>query len=141
MTIAWQEPAQLLADCAPADWDGLWTVLFAAAHATSTLALSLPVVEGLDLTLTAMDLHQAREELDWARPGLRDTATTVSLGILPLHDDPQAARQVIDELVVAAMNRVADLAPNEDNQAHPDTATLVTVLGLLRSAHQCLTGR
>lgn len=141
MTIAWQGPAQGLLERAPADWDGLWTVLFAAAHATSTLALSLPVVEGLDLTLTAMDLHQAREEVDWARPDLRDTATTVSLGILPLHDDPQAARQVIDDLVVAAMNRVADLAPNEDDLAHPDTAALVTVLGLLRSAHQSLTGR
>ena len=141
MTIAWRGPVQGLLERAPADWDGLWTVLFAAAHATSTLALSLPVVEGLDLTLTAMDLHQAREELDWARPGLRDTATTVSLGILPLHDDPQDARQVIDDLVVAAMNRVADLSPNEDDLAHPDTAALVTVLGLLRSAHQSLTGR
>lgn len=136
MTIAWQVPAQGLLEHAPADWDGLWTVLFAAAHATSTLALSLPVVEGLDLTLTAMDLHQAREELDWARPDLRDTATTVSLGVLPLHDDPQAARQVINDLVVAAMNRAVDLAPNED-----DPAALVAVLGLLRRAHQSLTDR
>jgi len=139
MTIAWQEPAQRLVDRAPAGWEGLWTLLFAAAHATSTLALSLPVVEGLDLTMAAMSLHQAREELDWARPALRNTAATVSLGILPLHDDHQTARVVVDGLVVAAMNRVVELTP--DDLTHPDAQTLISVLGALRTAHATLTGR
>lgn len=139
MTIAWQEPARALVDHTPADWDGLWTLLFAAAHGTSTLALSLPVIEGLNLTMTAMDLHQAREELDWARPALRDTAATASLGVLPLHDAPQYARQVIDDLVVAAMHRVVELTP--DDLTDPDAQTLVPVLGLLRTAHATLSGQ
>lgn len=139
MTIAWQEPARVLVDRAPAGWEGLWTLMFAAAHATSALALSLPVVEGLDLTITAMDLHQAREELDWARPALRDTAPTVSLGVLPLRDAPQSARRVIDGLVVAAMSRVVELTP--DDLTHPDAQTLVPVLGLLRTAHATLSGQ
>lgn len=138
MTSAWQEPARALVDRAPASWHGLWMLLFAAAHATSTLALSRPVVESLDLTVAAMDLHQAREQLDWARPALRDTAGAVRLGVLPLRDDAKVARRVIDGLVVAAMNRVVELAPDDPRQ--PDAQTLVGVLGLLRTAHATLAG-
>ena len=126
----------MLVDRTPTDWARLWTLLFTAAHATSTLALSLPVVEGLDLTLTAMDLHQARKELDWGRPELVDSAPAVSLGVLPLRDDHAAAHAVIGQLVAAAMDRVVALAPVD--LTDDEGGVLLTVLELLRNTQRSL---
>ncbi|WP_372595199.1 hypothetical protein [Actinotalea sp.] len=133
MSITWQQPADVLVERAPATWHGLWTLLYAAGHATHTLALTVPMIEGLDLTLAAMDLHQAREELEWVHPELADQAPAVSLGLLPARDDVDAARAVVDQLVLAALDRIADLAPTGDLNS-PDEAALLAANRALRSA-------
>ena len=137
MSATWQEPADVLVEHAPRTWHGLWTLLFAAGHATHTLALAAPTVKGLDLTVAAMDLHQAREELEWVLPGVADEAPAIWLGLLPARDDADSARAVIGGLVVAALDLIADLAPTGDLST-PEGAALVAATRALRSAHATL---
>lgn len=137
MSATWQEPADALVEHAPPTWHGLWTLLFAAGHATHTLALTAPTVQGLDLTVAAMDLHQAREELEWALPRVADEAPAISLGLLPARDDAGSARAVVDGLVVAALDRIANLAPTGD-LGTPEGTALLAATHALRSAHTAL---
>lgn len=136
MTDSWGDPARALCEREPATWEGLWSLLYAAARAASTLALATPVHEGIGPTLTAMDLNEAREELDWVRPGLRATAPVVSLGNLPAGEDRRGAAKAIECLAYACAVRVLALRPAACTEA--DGAALVRVLALLRSASKSL---
>lgn len=140
MTSTWQEQAEALIEHAPPTWCGLWTLLYAAGQATHTLALAAPVVRGVDLTVAAMDLHQAREGLEEARPSVAESAQALALGLLPDGEDGDFAHAVVDELVVDALDRIARLAPTGDLTT-PEGAALIVATRALRSARSVLSRR
>lgn len=140
MHVTWQEPADVLVEHTPPTWHGLWTLLFAAGHATNTLASAARTVQDLDLTVAAMDLHQAREELEWALPEVADEAPAILLGLLPAWDDADCARAVVDGLVVAALDRIVNLAPTGD-LGTPEGMALLAATRAVRSAHAVLARR
>ena len=75
----WDETAKVLVERAGADWEGIWTLTYAAERATTDLCVVAPMADAVELTYAAMDLCQAREELEWVRPDLpaRCPAVTV----------------------------------------------------------------
>src|SRR5205809_531555 len=79
----WSQPACLLVDRLDHDFEGLWSLVYAAQHGALRLALDRQVDSDLSLTLAVMDLGEALEELEWAHPQLPAIAVAVDLGPVP----------------------------------------------------------
>jgi len=110
MATTWREPALELIERAEPTWPGLWSILAAAGHAAMTLSLGAPLGNGVDLAFAAVELGEAREELEWVRDGLGDLSGQARLGPLALGDDATEARHLLQRLVEAAAARVLVLA-------------------------------
>ena len=108
MGSTWRGPAQDVIDQSKTDWVGLWSLLDATAHAAMALSLVLPLGASVDLAFAAIDLGEAREELEWVRPELTCLAP-VRLGPLHLSDDVGAARVVLEQMVSAAIDLTINL--------------------------------
>src|SRR5450830_1545515 len=100
----WDETAKVLVERADADWEGIWTLTYAAGRATADLGVVAPMADAVELTYAAMDLCEAREELEWVRPDLPARCPAVTVG----PPDPvgvDAARDAVSRLITAALAR------------------------------------
>lgn len=122
MTSSWRAPAQRLIESRDAGWLSLWALLDLAGHAAIRLSLSAPLGSSVDLTFAALDLGEAREELEWARPSLRSDSSHHPLPALYPDDDTADARRVLEELVDEAARRL--LAAGGDNCEQDEVSTL-----------------
>jgi hypothetical protein len=111
-------------------WGGLWSLLYVTSHAAFTLSLQRPLGSAVELAFAALDLGEARDELEWARPAVAGGHPT-RLGPLHPGDDLADARQVLDSLVAAAVDRVLSL---EDDGTDDELKVLTHVLRRLNAA-------
>ena len=133
----WDETAKILVEHADADWEGIWTLTYAAGRATADLGVVLPMADAVELTYAAMDLCGAREELEWVRPDLPARCPAVSVGP-PEPVDVEVARDAIARLITAALARSEALLGCDLDLA--DLACLTRTTMQLRSACRIVHG-
>jgi hypothetical protein len=133
----WDESAKVLVEHADADWEGIWTLTYAAGRATADLGVVAPMADAVELTYAAMDLCEARQELEWVRPDLPARCPAVTVGP-PDPADVDAARDVISRLITAALARAAALLGCELDLA--DLACLTAATMQLGSARRIVHG-
>ncbi|KQY41861.1 hypothetical protein ASD18_19680 [Cellulomonas sp. Root137] len=129
----------MLIEHAATGWEGLWSLLYAASHATLKLSLGVPLATVVDLTFAAMDIREARDELEWLDNGLIERGTAVDLGVLRPTDDIDAARLVLDRLLKAALDRASLLADGATEVE--EFACLTRVTNKLFTARTAILGR
>lgn len=133
----WSKGADAVLEHTAVDWDGIWSLLFAAGKAAFHLSLQLPIGVGAELAYAAMDICEARDEVGWAHPDTPMTAIAVDLGpIGPVVDLP-ATTVVLVGLLDAALDRLAlleeaDLDDDRQHLAHQISARA-------RSAREAIT--
>jgi len=133
----WDETAKVLVERADADWEGIWTLTYAAGRATADLGVVAAMADAVELTYAAMDLCEAREELEWVRPDLPARCPAVTVG----PPDPvgvDAARDAVSRLITAALARSAALLCCELDLA--DLVCLTRATTQLRSARRIVHG-
>jgi len=133
----WDETAKVLVERADADWEGIWTLTYAAERATADIGVVVPMADAVELTYAAMDLCEAREELEWVRPDLPARCPAVTVGP-PDPVDVDAARDAIARLITAALARAAVLLGCDLDLA--DLACLTRTTTQLRSARRIVHG-
>jgi hypothetical protein len=133
----WDETAKVLVERADADWEGIWTLTYAAGRATADLGVVLPMADAVELTYAAMDLCEARQELEWVRPDLPARCPAVSVGP-PEPLDAEVARDAVSRLITAALARTEALLGCELDLA--DLACLTRTTTQLRSARRIVHG-
>ena len=133
----WDETAQVLVEHADADWEGIWTLTYAAGRATADLGVVVPMADAVELTYAAMDLCQAREELEWVRPDLPARCPAVTVGP-PDPVDVDSARDAIGRLITAALARAEALLGCDLDLA--DLACLTRTTTQLGSARRTVHG-
>ena len=133
----WDETAKVLVEHADADWEGIWTLTYAAERATADLGGVLPMADAVELTYAAMDLGDAREELEWVRPDLPARCPAVTLGP-PEPLDVDAARDAVSRLITAALARSEALLGDDLDLAA--LACLARTTTQLRSARRIVHG-
>lgn len=139
MSATWEAPARALIERAETSWEGLWSLLYATSHATLKLSLGVPLSTGVDLTFAAMDIREARDELEWIDDGLVERGAPVDLGVLRPTDDVDAARLVLDRLLEAALDRASRLADGATDVEQ--FACLTRVASKLFTARTAILGR
>jgi len=135
--VTWDETAKVLVDLADADWEGIWTLTYAAGRATADLCVVTPMADAVELTYAAMDLADAREELEWVRPDLPARCPAVTVGP-PGTLDADAARDAISRLITSALARVEALLGCDLGLA--DLACLTRTTAQLCSAQRGVRG-
>jgi len=95
------------------------------------------MADAVELTYAAMDLCEAREELEWVRPDLPARCPAVTVGP-PDPVDVDAARDAIARLITAALARAAVLLGCDLDLA--DLACLTRTTTQLRSARRIVHG-
>jgi len=133
----WDETAKVLVERADADWEGIWTLTYAAGRATADLCVVAPMADAVELTYAAMDLCQAREELEWVRPDLPARCPAVTVGP-PDNLDAEVARDAVSRLITAALSRVEAMLGCDLDLA--DLACLTRTTTQLRSARRAVHG-
>ena len=133
----WDETAKVLVERADAAWDGIWTLTYAAERATADLGVVLPMADAVELTYAAMDLGEAREELEWVRPDLPARCPAVTVGP-PDPVDADVARDAVSRLITAALARAEALLSCDLDLA--DLACLTRTTTQLRSARRAVHG-
>jgi len=133
----WDETAKVLVEHAGADWEGIWTLTYAAGRATADLGVVAPMADAVELTYAVMDLCEARQELEWGRPDLPARCPAVTVGP-PDPVDVDAARDAIGRLITAALARTEVLLGCDLDLA--DLACLTRTTMQLRSAHRAVHG-
>lgn len=139
MSATWDTPARVLIEHAAPGWEGLWSLLYAASHATLRLSLGVPLATGVDLTFAAMDIREARDELEWLDDGLVERGAAVDVGALRPTDDVDAARLVLDQLLDAAVGRARSLTDGATEVE--EFACLTRVTNKLFTARTAILGR
>lgn len=132
MTSTWMEPAQRLIGRKEVDWVGLWGLLDAAGHAALALSLTTSLGASVDLAFAAIDLGEAREELEWVRPELGDLPPE-RLGPLHARDDVEDALRVLDLVVCEAFERTV-LLGDVGGGSLEELGALSRALGKIRAA-------
>ena len=133
----WDETAKVLVERADADWEGIWTLTYAAGRATADLGVVLPMADAVELAYAAMELCEAREELEWVRPDLPARCPAVTVGP-PDPVDAEVARDAVSGLITAALSRVEALLGCELDLAA--LACLTRTTTQLRSARRTVHG-
>src|SRR5450830_183195 len=133
----WDETAKVLVERADADWEGIWTLTYAAERATADLGVVVPMADAVELTYAAMDLSEAHEELEWVRPDLPARCPAVTVGP-PDPLDAEVARDAIARLITAALARAEALLGCDLDLA--DLACLTRTTTQLRSARRIVHG-
>lgn len=134
----WEDSAATLCSGVASTPAGLWALLDAAAHGAMALSLVTPLGVGVGLAFAAIDLGEARDELDWCYGDLGDAAAA-RLGTVRSGDDAAASR--------AALRRVIDDATQlaerllDDAHAEAELACLTLVRRRLAMAGTDLTDR
>ena len=135
--VTWDESAKVLVERADADWEGIWTLTYAAGRATADLCVVVPMVDAVELTYAEMDLCEARQELEWVRPDLPARCPAVTVGP-PEPVDVDVARDAVSGLITAALARAEALLGCELDLA--DLACLTRTTTQLRSARRAVHG-
>jgi len=135
--VTWDESAKVLVERADADWEGIWTLTYAAGRATDDLAVVSPMADAVELTYAAMDLCEAREELEWVRPDLPARCPAVTVGP-PDNLDADSARDAVSRLITAALARTEALLGCDLDLA--DLACLTRTTTQLHSARRIVHG-
>ena len=145
MSAPWTVPARVLVAQLDRGIEGLWSLVYAAQVGALQLALGRGLSGGADgdlaLTLAAMDLGEAIEELEWHHPDLPVVAAAVDLGPAP-PDGLADCRLAVAELLVAALDQVAGLLRDPEQPLDTtDVLYLARIVHLLTNAHLRVTGR
>ncbi len=133
----WSKGADAVLEHTAVDWDGVWSLLYAAGKGAFRLSLQLPLGPGAELAYAAMDICEARDEVRWAHPGVPMTAIAVDLGpVGPIVDLPAAAAVLVG-LLDAAFDRLTVL---QDADPDPDARSLSRqITSRVRSAREAIT--
>ena len=131
MESTWQEPACGLVERGEPGWAGLWALLDAGGHAALTLSLATPLGLGVDLAFAAIELGEARDELEWTREELTAQAPA-RLGQLHIGDSVDDALTIAAGLIEAAIDRALRLG--DEATSPEEEACLVRVLRNLLAA-------
>jgi len=137
MTTLWTAPARVLVEQADPGWGGIWTLTYAAGRATADLGVVAPMADAVELTYAAMDLADARDELEWVRPDLPARCPAVTVGP-PGPVDVDVARDAVSRLITAALSRADVLLGCDLDLA--DLACLTRTTMQLRSARRAVHG-
>ena len=145
MSAPWTVPARVLVAQLDRGIEGLWSLVYAAQVGALQLALCRGLDGGADgdlaLTLAAMDLGEAIEELEWHHPDLPVVAAAVDLGPAP-PDGLADCHLAVAELLVAALGVVTDLLRDpEEPLGTGEVLYLARIVHLLTNAHVRVTGR
>lgn len=127
----WSDGATAVCASAAVGWEGIWSLLFAAAKAAYRLSLVASLEVGPGLAFAAMDVCEARDEIAWAHPDVPSTAIAVDLGPLGSPVPRYEASEAILLLLRAAAERVAAL---EDSADTADANLLARVRGRIQAA-------
>ena len=141
MGVLWMQPARVLVDRLDHGLAGLWSLTYAAQHGALRLALDRDVDGDLSLTLAAMDLGEALEDLEWAHPDLPTVAVAVDLGPVPA-DAVSDCRAALAVLATGGLDMAAEVlrdAPTELDT--PDVLCLARTVHLLSNAYLRVTGQ
>jgi hypothetical protein len=141
MGVLWTRPACLLVDRLGPGFEGLWSLVYAAQHGALRLALDRQADGDLSLTLAAMDLGEALEELEWAHPQLPAIAVAVDLGPVPA-DSVADCRAAVAVLLTGELKTTTGLLRDpSDDVGTPEILCLARIVHLLTNAHLRITGR
>ncbi len=121
MGYTWSAGAEAVLEHTAVDWDGVWSLLYAAGKGIFRLSLQLPLGPGAELAYTGMDICEARDEVAWAHPEVSATAIAVDLGALGPVVDLPATTTVLLGLLDAALDRLTVLGEADPD---PDTRSL-----------------
>ena len=102
----WQRGTTAAIEHAGPRWSGVWSLLYTAGSATTTLAARVPPLAGAELTWAAMSLRWARDEVEHVHGELPFTSPTVELAELGSDDDPAAAGALVGQLTDAILERL-----------------------------------
>ena len=109
MGYTWSKGADAVLEHTAVDWDGVWSLLYAAGKAAFRLSLQLPIGVGGALAYAAMDICEARDEVGWAHPEAPSTAIAVDLGPVGPVVDLRSACGPLVGLLDAALDRLTAL--------------------------------
>jgi hypothetical protein len=138
---SWQVTAGRVVDRLGVGLDALWAVLFAAQTAALLLSLAGPLVDEQPLSAVALDLAEAVEELEWARPELTAHSVGLDLASIPGGDRAQG-RAALAGLLRVALGVATGLLRDPDQAL--DAAELLAVarvVTLIGTAHVGTTGQ
>jgi len=110
-----------------ADWDGVWSLLYAAGKAAFRVSLQVPFAVGAPVAFAAMDLCAARDEVGWTHPSAPLDAIAVDLGPLGPALDLPATADVIVGLLDETLSRLAVL-DREGDEVDRDLVDRLTAL-------------
>ena len=141
MSAPWTVPARVLVAQLDRGIEGLWSLVYAAQVGALQLALGRGLDGDLALTLAAMDLGEAIEELEWHHPDFPAVAAAVDLGPAP-SDGLADCREAFTELLAAALDTAAGLLRDPDQPLDTtEVLYLARIVHLLTNAHLRVTGR
>ena len=137
MGYTWSKGADAVLEHTAVDWDGVWSLLYAAGKGTFRLSLQLPIDIGAELAYAGMDICEARDEVGWAHPQVPTTAIAVDLGpVGPVIDVPATAAVLVG-LLDAALDRASLLADADPEPGGRGLSRRVT--SKVRGAREALT--
>ena len=116
-TCRWSRSAAAAIEHAGPRWAGVWSLLYTAGTAATTLATHTSLLAGSELTWAAMSLRWARDEIEHTHRELPFTSRTVDLGDLGADDDPAVAGAILRDLAVAILERLHPMAVGGDPAA------------------------
>jgi hypothetical protein len=138
---SWEVTAERVVDRLGVGLDALWAVLFSAQTAALGLSLAGPLVDEQPLLTVAMDLAEAVEELEWARPELAAHGLSLDLTPIPGGDLAQG-RAAVAGLLRVALDVAAGLLRDPDQPLDtPELLAVARVVTLLGTAHVGTTGQ
>ena len=135
-TCRWQRGTATAIEHAGPRWAGVWSLLYTAGCATTTLATRVPLLVGAELTWAAMSLRWARDEVEHAHGELPFTSPTIELAELGADDDPAAASSFVVQLTEAILERLELIIEARPDDAERDLADAVG--SLVRAARPAL---
>lgn len=132
----WQRGTTAAIEHARPRWSGVWSLLYTAGSATTTLATRVPPLLGAELTWAAMSLRWARDEVEHVHGELAFTSPTVELAELRSDDDPATAGALIRQLTDAILERLDLMLEAGLDHTEQELADLVN--SLIRTARPAL---
>ncbi len=127
-TCRWQRGTTAAIAHAGPRWAGVWSLLYTAGCATTTLAARVPLLVGAELTWAAMSLRWARDEVEHAHGELPFTSPTLELADLGPDDEAAVAGALVGQLTDAILERLELMLEAGPDQAERDLVDRVGAL-------------
>ena len=122
--MTWPEPVRIVTDRLGDGIEALLALLFSAELAALGLSVHTPVSEEGGLSRAAWSLAEAREELEWVRPGLAAHGVAIDLGPAPA-GEWSACRDALASVLRLGVGVVTGML--RDHVEDLDTAELLAV--------------